>query len=80
MGRVLLSITLAWFLYVNTGRILLYPEPHVEPPRLVKVYDNWETGYDECQEDRADYKLLGYEAECQSPDGENYDAWGPWKK
>jgi hypothetical protein len=78
--RVILSFTLAWFLYVQTGRILLYPEPHVEPPVLAKVYDRYDTGYSECQEDRDDWKLLGYEAECQTPDGENYDSWGPWKR
>ncbi len=29
---------LTWFLYFETGRVLLLPTPHVEPPALVNAW------------------------------------------
>ena len=64
-----LSSLLTWFLIVETGRLLLTPTPHIEPPKIAGQWDiskgSKDGGRGACEDAKKLAVALGYKAECQ---------------
>jgi hypothetical protein len=67
-GAIMKTTLISWFLVIETGRLLLHPEPHMEPKRYYEFHisgSDVDGGRKACAAARDQLLKWGVNAECQ---------------